>query len=705
MRKFYTLCAAAMVYASTAMAGVFNLVSQDFETTTDPASLGWASNNLAAGMSITGDEYGNYFQFNLGGNNGRNCYCLWGADVYEGKLIDGTYHIELEWNYANGSNNQYGTELTIFSNDACVQHNGSYVGNANAQWLFSMTELDADRNFKVNNDETNTFIVTPGSWMKISLDVNVNDRTVAYTVTDIFGSVVYTEGIRNVPEEMSMYATGLNQYNARYQSIVQMDNIKVQVITDYDIANPPTVALVGVNGTERSYNISFLEEEELHVKGTDGVESVISYMDCDGTYKYTTSTSGQLQAWTVSGSATSEVVSIDVECVEISLPAATAAITAVEEGYAKTYTLNVDNSEVPTKPTIFLDYKFVNEDGVTEASGSDRFSGEKVTVQSKGTLTITSIAPGFASTTTSIYNGTEFATSDKVDFQHKTQEELVAMGFEAMEDLDSKNTSGESNWTGRQYLYMEIATGEVDEEGNPTYTKYVMHGASENGQTPIKRSRYLQSKLNEETAHSLFAPVYTWYLTTGVSPRAYFEEDGVTPQVDPQGNLGGTTNLQIKGDVGLVFSGNVGDTESFNPNSISYAPILINYVTLGVDGLTDEDFIVVRKMTNYGQNSLHPQYPAGTDVETATADYFASDLGSVVEVYTGLSTFDLYRVQDAITSVTVMKAKNDGIEEVNTGKVVSDHNAPIYNLNGMQVNPNSLQRGIYIKQGKKFVVR
>ena len=42
---------------------------------------------------------------------------------------------------------------------------------------------------------------------------------------------------------------------------------------------------------------------------------------------------------------------------------------------------------------------------------------------------------------------------------------------------------------------------------------------------------------------------------------------------------------------------------------------------------------------------------------------------------------------------------------MNTGVVVSDHNAPIYNINGVQVNPNNLQKGIYVKQGKKFIVR
>ena len=72
----------------------------------------------------------------------------------------------------------------------------------------------------------------------------------------------------------------------------------------------------------------------------------------------------------------------------------------------------------------------------------------------------------------------------------------------------------------------------------------------------------------------------------------------------------------------------------------------------------------------------------------------------------GTELFNLYRIDTAIARIDVFKAvAGDGIEEINNGMMVSDHNAPVYNLNGVQVNANSLQRGIYIKQGKKFVVR
>jgi hypothetical protein len=38
--------------------------------------------------------------------------------------------------------------------------------------------------------------------------------------------------------------------------------------------------------------------------------------------------------------------------------------------------------------------------------------------------------------------------------------------------------------------------------------------------------------------------------------------------------------------------------------------------------------------------------------------------------------------------------------------VIDDENAPIYNLNGTRVdNASKLQKGIYIKNGKKFFIK
>lgn len=711
MRKIYALMVAmvALCFATEAFAGTKNLYKQDFESGSDPAAMGWASLNLAAGMSIAGDEYGNYFQFSLGANNGRNCYLTWGPDIYTDQLADGKYHLEFQWVYKTVADNQFGTEISVFTGAKPAGNNA--VQHAQANVLFSLTEsADNHALFFVNGDTNNTMAVSEGEWMLFSLDVDVNACTVTYAISDFSGQTIYAEGIREFEAGTDMLATGLNIYAARYRSVVQMDEIKVQVITDFDIANNPTVALTGVNGSERTYSISFLDEETLHVIGTNNQETEVSYSDCDGVYTYTTTQSGTLTAWTTAGTATSEKITTEVDCSPISLPAATATISNASEGFGKEYTITVSNADVPTQPTIFINYEYKDANGNVVTYAEDKFSGEKVSVDTKGTLTITTVAPGFTSTTTTVENNMEFAVKHDIDLQHMTADELTAKGFEKMDDLDSETTSGENNWTGRKRLYYRVETGEVDDEGNPTYTNVPVYGPSTQGYEPIQRYQYLQSKLNEETAHSLFAPLYTWYGTVGVDPSntKYYEEDGVTPKVDASGNPGGTTNVKMYLGIGLCFSGNINDAGSYNPNNISYAPILINNTTLGVDGLTDSDFIIVSKINDYGTSSVHPVFPVGTEPSTAIPEYKATNLGGLAEVYTGTQTFQLYRVDTAITRVLVLTPKDPtGINEIFNGDqvVISDHNAPVYNINGVRVNGNALQKGIYIKQGKKFVVK
>ena len=268
MKKLYLLMM-AVVFTITANAGTRNLVKMDFESG-DPASLGWKSANLAAGMSISGDEYGNYFQFSLGSSNGRSCYNTWGNELYTDKLAEGTYHIEFEWAYASLATNQFGTEISIFSGEKPAGNNKTL--NAEANTLFSITESADNHNlFFINGDASNTFAVEAGAWFAVLLDVNVNTRTIEWRIVDqLTRQETKASGTRTFAEGTDMLASGMNIYNARYQSIVQLDNLKIQVFTSYDIANEPTVALTGVYDTERTYSITFQEEEILYIKGTDG---------------------------------------------------------------------------------------------------------------------------------------------------------------------------------------------------------------------------------------------------------------------------------------------------------------------------------------------------------------------------------------------------------------------------------------------------
>ena len=740
MRKFYFLCTAMLLMFATSVKADRILFSENYEAGSVPATWTVNGNAQKTYATIAGDTEGKYLSF-TNTDNGRSAHCFWGEGIFD-PVKEGLteYTVSLDFQIQAFGNNQVNGEIAIFSGEGCASSNGAgteFAGGQKGVWanyslltpncLFGLAQdskiatKDDPAHWFINGDSTDVIAPVAGTWYTLVLTVNVATKEVSYTLDDLDGTF-HKAGSKTLAEDANVFASGLFLMGARYWSVTNVDNVKVSVPGDF--ANVPVIALTGLKDSERTYTITFLEGETLHVKGTDGSEKTIGYFDAGevaGQYVITTTQSGTISAYTTAGTMTSETVTMEVNCEPIVLPSPTYAIISAAEGYEKTYQFTIDNTGVEMQPEIFMDFSFKSDNGTDDFVLNNQNNGASVTLPSKGTLTVTTKALGYANGSTTIKNDMEFVVKHDIDIQHITADELLAKGFEKMDDLDSNTTSGESNWTARLRLYYDILTGEKDEEGNDLYTRYPVYGYTqatvklEDGtevvQTydyePIQRYRYLQSKLNEETAHSLFAPMYVWYGTTGVD-KSYYEEDGVTPKVDPAGNPGGTTNLQVKLGIGIVFSGQVNDAENYNPNSISYSPILINTTTMGVDGLTDEDIIVVSKITDYGSTAVHPKFPAGTDPATAKAEYKKMHLGGSSSTCKGTETFTLYRVDTALNRVLVLSPKNStGIEEIFNGEqvVISDHNAPIYNLNGVQVNAKNLKAGVYVKQGKKFIVR
>ena len=739
MRKFYFLCTAMLLMFATSVKADRILFSENYEAGSVPATWTVNGNAQKTYATIAGDTEGKYLSF-TNTDNGRSAHCFWGEGIFD-PVKEGLteYTVSLDFQIQAFGNNQVNGEIAIFSGEGCASSNGAgteFAGDQKGVWanyslltpncLFGLAQdskiatKDDPAHWFINGDSTDVIAPVAGTWYTLVLTVNVATKEVSYTLDDLDGTF-HKAGSKTLAEDANVFASGLFLMGARYWSVTNVDNVKVSVPGDF--ANVPVIALTGLKDSERTYTITFLEGETLHVKGTDGSEKTIGYFDAGevaGQYVITTTQSGTISAYTTAGTMTSETVTMEVNCEPIVLPSPTYAIISAAEGYEKTYQFTIDNTSVEMQPEIFMDFSFKSDNGTDDFVLTNQNNGAQVTLPSKGTLTVTTKALGYANGSTTIKNDMEFVVKYDIDIQHITADELLAKGFEKMDDLDSSTTSGESNWTARLRLYYDILTGEKDEEGNDLYTRYPVYGFTkatvkqEDGTEvektfdyePIQRYRYLQSKLNEETAHSLFAPLYVWYGTTGVD-KSYYEEDGVTPKVDPAGNPGGTTNLQVKLGIGIVFSGQVNDAENYNPNSIAYSPILINTTTMGVDGLTDEDMIVVSKIDNYGGGSVHPQFPAGTDPAAAKVEYKKMHLGATNSTCKGTETFTLYRVDTALNRVLVLSPSTSGIDEIFNAdqKVISDHNAPIYNLNGVQVNAKNLKSGVYVKQGKKFIVR
>lgn len=714
MRKFYLLFTALFAYTLVATAGVKNLFKQDFEAAKTAADAGWSSPNLAGGMSLISaeDGSGKWFNFNLGGNNNRNAVLKW--NPADGTIYDGMtakeYTVKFQWGLeknpqSNGTakNTQFSSEVALIASPVATSetvpegwkitqsvNNGQY-GGLDSLRIFSITQLKGaysaenqywtDENdlstaafdFFINGDTENVITLDEGMWYDITVTVNVETREIKYSIVSLTGDVV-KEGTGKIADVCQPYAYGLNVLLGRYYSQADIDEVKVQVETEGDFANAPSISLSEINMAKRTYNIYFEEGEILHVKKTEGDEDTAT----ESPYKYETETSGTLEAWTESGSATSEKVSAEVKAEVIYLPAATVDITKVNAGFVKTLKMTADNSTVETQPNITLTWEYSNGDKST----GEVASGAIYEATEKGTLTITTHAYGFGETTMKYENDTEFAVDKSVDFQHMEEADLLAKGFSEIDELRADNMSGENNWTARSYMWFGIENGETAADGTPAYDKHVVYGPTTNTEAEgIRRFTLAPEKVTKEAAYSMFAPVVTWY--TGQA----------NPEVADGTDVGG---MKFNYGIGMINDGVSGGQTKIN---YANAPI-------SVDGLTDNDYYIVYVISNYGSTSKHPIYPQGTSLADGKALYKAENLGDGdnVQVKRGTETFSLYRIDTAIARIDIFKSKGgSGIETLPYNEVISDHNAPIYNLNGVQVK--TLKKGIYIKQGKKFVVK
>ncbi|MBQ9654880.1 MAG: rhamnogalacturonan lyase [Prevotella sp.] len=202
------------------------LYTQDFESVADAAAAGWTSPNYPAGLTIASDDSGSCLSMTCGSQNGRSAYVAWGTGIYD-NAAGGTCHLQFDWNFAANANNQYSSEVCVFTDSQPTVNNSQLYANTGAHWLFCLSQLNADRVFAVNGDANNTFVPTVGTWYTIALDVNVGTRTVDWQIQRRNGSVL-ASGTRELPDGTTPYAQGINVLSSRYNSRHLIDNIVIQ---------------------------------------------------------------------------------------------------------------------------------------------------------------------------------------------------------------------------------------------------------------------------------------------------------------------------------------------------------------------------------------------------------------------------------------------------------------------------------------------
>lgn len=145
------------------------------------------------------------------------------------------------------------------------------------------------------------------------------------------------------------------------------------------------------------------------------------------------------------------------------------------------------------------------------------------------------------------------------------------------------------------------------------------------------------------------------------------------PSIDKDGNDLNTDNL--------YYSIYVGDSNT---------PFVFKADTYIYDFTTDVTEI---PFTHEGYDIY--SYSAGSDLRNIFFYFPISDVRfGVQSIY--------YSADGNVHKSNIVYNTTTGIDEV---KVDEDNDAPVYNLNGQIVNPNTMGKGIYIKNGKKFIKR
>ncbi len=242
----------------------------------------------------------------------------------------------------------------------------------------------------------------------------------------------------------------------------------------------------------------------------------------------------------------------------------------------------------------------------------------------------------------------QYAVKETVDFAHLTEAQITAAGFEKGDNVTDKFAT-----YGRFFGYNATDSAKIVYNEIPNFTK--------------KASAFTDSLLID---HMIMCG----------SDGTATGSAAILP-----------VNAHIYPGIGLLLDGKKGDDQSGS---------WISNWFFKIADATADDIITVESVSNYGSTSLHP-------VVASLDEYLAADNAPVTAVLKGDKAFSLYRVSDAIAKVTVYSAVTGptAIKQAVSEVVKNNPNAPVYNLNGQRVNKNNLPKGVYIQNGKKFIVK
>ncbi len=693
MRKSTLLTAVLALFATVASADT-KVIYQDNYASEQASLANWSDNREGKATSYVSTPDGNYMRFNLAGNdgnqnyNGTRFYSIWGATPWEGVTLpesgytlNFSFNFELfgnDWKQKTSDGTAYrerNHELAVINTEEGTIN--SYYGDAGAEssfphYLFKLsqcktgdaageggyaTAANGTQGFYINGDETKLITVSAGVWYKLTL--TVVGQKVDYEINDIGGTPL-ASGTYTLADGVDSRAGGILVYNARYKSITNLGlSLKITCESDEDVANIPTVTLNQVKGNDRIYKATFADGETLHYILPGGEEQTVDDWTAEdeegnpGTMMLTATQSGTMKLWTTKNAAKSNDVEIEVSAGWIKLVDPVVAIASVSEGFGKSYTVSFNSTaqEHLLPVSAAITYTFNGGEPVEVANGGT------ITLDQSGTLVVTvnQIPQGgqeyYQRSSVTIQNDVEYVCA--LDVQYINWDDSH---FNANWTAGKLEDSNMSHWLGHWQEANRYDKEEQDKQKeDPSYVPVPT-------QNPVKVYR--------TDATDIALPIYT--LTNNEDGTNYATE--LLPLIPNTARA----NVAI-----LLEEGLFANTTSYKNLELTFDP---QWVT---DDASKPNFIEIRKTGSYDRYDKAGRHT--TDI-----------------VKTDVTTYTLYRLDTAIHSARIFTYKgftpHTGIEAVKTVAPAVDANAPIYNLNGVRV-ANAAQKGIYIQNGKKFVVK
>ena len=298
-----------------------------------------------------------------------------------------------------------------------LANNNTYTGS---DYIFALSQPtnttgSMSKTWYINDltNTTGTTVELNEAWYHYV--ITVTKSGVSYLIKS--GEATIANGTLEKTFEELPAITGFFTLLGRTYGYVSFDNLEIYDYTNNLVVEAPTINLKAVDGSKRTYTIEFKEGYVLYYKipGSDEYKTI----ETGTSYDVEVSQSGTLTAYTMTSEVKSPEVSVEVDASEITLNSPVIKLNTLianNNMYYPQISASCDNSNILLSPTATLTY-YVDEDEID-------IEGSTYTFTKPASLTVVASAAGYTSSEATFEVTSGYVLSKTIDFQSLTADDF-----------------------------------------------------------------------------------------------------------------------------------------------------------------------------------------------------------------------------------------------------------------------------------------